>query len=73
MISRKVITLLMYVIMVILLFIIQPSMFFDHDGNIKSFNFEVSDKTTLIPIILILPVLAIIAYLIVLVLEMIFT
>jgi len=73
MISRKVMSLLIYIIIVIIAFALQPSMFFDNDGNIKTFDFEVSNKTTLIPIILVLPFLGIISYLIILVFEMLFT
>ena len=73
MISRKVITVLIYILLVVLLFVFQPSMMFDQDGNIKVFDFETRDDTTLMPLILILPLLAIISYMIVLMIEMIMT
>lgn len=73
MISRKVITVLIYILLVVLLFVFQPSMMFDQYGNIKVFDFETRDDTTLMPLILILPLLAIISYMIVLMIEMIMT
>jgi hypothetical protein len=38
MLSRKIITLLIYIILLAVLFAIQPSLFFDKDGNIKCFG-----------------------------------
>lgn len=73
MFSRKVITILIYIASILLLVIFQPSMMFDENGNMKTFDHELSDSTTLIPLILILPFLAILSYMLVLVLEMIFT
>jgi hypothetical protein len=48
-------------------------MMFDKEGNIKQFNFNWVDDTTLIPLVLALPLLAVVIYLLVLVVEMIMT
>lgn len=73
MLSRKIITLLTYLIIVAIIFAIQPYIMFDKDGNMKPFGYAINDKTTILPLILFLPFLAIILYLIVLALEMIYT
>jgi hypothetical protein len=75
MFQRKItllVTVSIYILFVGLLFIIQPAMMFDKDGNLKDFDFSDNDAT-LIPLILALPLLAVIIYLLVLVLEMIMT
>ena len=88
MLSRKIITLLIYIILLAVLFAIQPSLFFDKDGNIKCFginsNEDASGATngaatngavanTILPLILFVPFIAILSYLIILVIEMIYT
>ena len=70
---RKLITVLVFITIVILLFVFQPSMMFDKEGNLKNFNYTVDDNTTLIPMILVVPFLAIMSFLIVLVVEIIIT
>jgi len=45
MLSRKIITLLIYIILLAVLFAIQPSLFFDKDGNIKCFGINSSDDS----------------------------
>jgi hypothetical protein len=70
--STLIVTILIYILLVGLLFIIQPAMMFDKDGNLKDFDFANNDAT-LIPLILALPLLAIIVYFLVLVVEMIMT
>jgi len=62
MLSRKIITLLIYIILLAVLFAIQPNLFFDNDGNMKCFginsnnvNDNVNDTThanTFLPLIL---------------------
>jgi hypothetical protein len=89
MLSRKIITLLIYIILLAVLFAIQPSLFFDKDGNIKCFGINSSDDSaataataataaasatnTILPLILFVPFIAILSYLIILVIEMIYT
>ena len=79
MLSRKIITLLIYIILLAVLFAIQPSLFFDKDGNIKCFGINsseddaVSATNTILPLILFVPFIAILSYLIILVIEMIYT
>ena len=79
MLSRKIITLLIYIILLAVLFAIQPSLFFDKDGNIKCFGINSSEDgaasatNTILPLILFVPFIAILSYLIILVIEMIYT
>jgi hypothetical protein len=84
MLSRKIITLLIYIILLAVLFAIQPSLFFDKDGNIKCFGINSNDDAsgaatngaaanTILPLILFVPFIAILSYLIILVIEMIYT
>ena len=85
MLSRKIITLLIYIILLAVLFAIQPSLFFDKDGNIKCFGINSSEEgsgsdgssdgtaDTILPLILFVPFIALLSYLIILVIEMIYT
>jgi hypothetical protein len=80
MLSRKIITLLIYIILLAVLFAIQPSLFFDKDGNIKCFGINSSEDAsgatetdTILPLILFVPFIAMLSYLIILVIEMIYT
>ena len=84
MLSRKIITLLIYIILLGILFAIQPNLFFDNDGNIKCFGIHSgednvssvssdSNENTILPLIMFVPFIAIIAYLVILVIEMIYT
>jgi len=81
MLSRKIITLLIYIILLAVLFAIQPNLFFDNDGNMKCFginsnNVNDNDTThanTFLPLILFVPFLALLSYLIILIIEMIYT
>jgi hypothetical protein len=76
MLSRKIITLLIYIIILAILFAIQPNLFFDKDGNMKCFGINTNDDTqanTILPLILFVPFIAILSYLIILIIEMIYT
>jgi|AntRauMFilla1563_2_1112583.scaffolds.fasta_scaffold199040_2 hypothetical protein len=73
MLSRKVITLVIYLLIISLVFAIQPYIIFSKDGTIKRFGLYNDEETTVIPFFLILPIFAILAYLMVLVLEVINT
>ena len=65
--------------MLAVLFAIQPSLFFDKDGNIKCFGINSSEESsdgtaeTILPLILFVPFIALLSYLIILVIEMIYT
>lgn len=67
--------------MLAVLFAIQPSLFFDKDGNIKCFGINSSEEAsgsgetaeTILPLILFVPFIALLSYLIILVIEMIYT
>jgi|UniRef100_A0A6C0LCN3 hypothetical protein len=78
MLSRKIITLLIYIIFLAVLFAIQPNLFFDKDGNIKCFGInsnninDNSDANTILPLILFVPFIAILSYLLILIIEMIY-
>jgi hypothetical protein len=74
MLSRKIITLLIYILIITLLFSIQPSLFFDNDGNIKCFGYNTDDsQNTISPLIVFIPFIIIISYLVILIIEIIYT
>jgi hypothetical protein len=77
MLSRKIITLLIYIILLAIIFAIQPNLFFDKDGNIKCFGFDINNSDdnsiTILPLILFVPFIALLSYLIILVIEIIYT
>jgi hypothetical protein len=78
MLSRKIITLLIYIILLGVLFAIQPNLFFDKDGNIRCFGIHPGDDNessvnTILPLVMFVPFIAIITYLVILVIEMIYT
>lgn len=74
MISRKILTLLVYILLLSLLFVFQPSLMFDSNGNIKEFSIKNNDNTTtIISLTIVLPILAILCYFIVLIFQMILT
>lgn len=70
MFSRLFITILLYITLIILIFIIKPSMMFDSTGNLKHFDYENSANTSLLTIEIALPFLAILCYFIVIIFEM---
>ena len=72
MFSRRIITLVIYLIIVFIIFITQPYIMFDEDGNMKKFGYKIDNETTMIPVILVLPLLALILYLTVLMIELIY-
>jgi|UniRef100_A0A6C0LPE0 hypothetical protein len=73
MLSRKIITLLIYIVFLGVLFAIQPNLFFDKDGNIRCFGIENSDTNSILPLILFVPFIAILSYILILIIEMIYT
>nr|QPI16780.1 MAG: hypothetical protein NIOZUU159_00275 [Virus NIOZ-UU159] len=72
MFSRRIITLVIYLIIVAIIFMTQPYIMFDDDSNMKKFGYKIDDETTTIPVILVLPLLALILYLTVLMIELIY-
>ncbi len=57
-----------------MLFAIQPSLFFDNDGNIKCIGDNTSDnQNTILPLILFIPFIIILSYLLILIIELIYT
>ena len=61
------------------MFAIQPNLFFDNNGNMKCFGINSNDPNdntnanTFFPLILFVPFIAILSYLIILIIEMIYT
>jgi hypothetical protein len=72
MFSRRIITLVIYLIMVAVIFMIQPYIMFDEDGNMKKFGYKIDNETTIIPVVLVLPLFALILYLTLLMIELIY-
>jgi hypothetical protein len=73
MFSRKIITLSIYLLIVILIFTIQPSLMFNSNGEMKTFGYYNNEETTIIPVLLFLPILALILFISVLIIECIYT
>jgi len=73
MFSRKIITLSIYLLIVISIFTMQPGLMFNSNGEMKSFGYYNNDKTTIMPVILFLPILALILFIAVLIIECINT
>lgn len=72
MFSRRIITLVIYLIIVAIIFMTRPYIMFDEDGNMKNFGYKIDGETTIIPVMLVLPLLALILYLTVLMIELIY-
>ena len=64
--SRKYIIVMIYITLLLLLFILKPSLLFDSNGDIKHYNYE---KNIIISIELILPILIIISFIIYMIID----
>jgi hypothetical protein len=69
--SRKYIIILIYITLLLLLFLIKPSLLFDENGNIKNFGFESNNNKSLLSIEILIPILAIISYIIYMAIDII--
>ena len=69
--SRKYIIILIYITLLLLLFLIKPSLLFDDNGNIKNFGFESNNNKSLLSIEILIPILAIISYIIYMAIDII--
>ena len=47
---------------VILIFIIKPEIMFNSKGEMKNFGYYINEETTIIPVILFLPILALLLF-----------
>lgn len=72
MFSKKIISITIYLIMVILLFTIKPSIMFKSDGEMKNFGYFINEETTIIPVVLFLPLFALILFIFTLIIESIY-
>jgi len=69
--SRKYIIILIYISILLTIFLMKPSMMFDHEGNIKHFGYNSNDNSTsLLSIEIVLPFLIIISYIIYMILQL---
>ena len=73
MFSRKIISISIYLIIVILIFIIKPEIMFNSKGEMKNFGYYINEETTIIPVILFLPILALLLFIFTLIIECIYT
>jgi hypothetical protein len=73
MFSRKIISISIYLMIVILIFIIKPEIMFNSKGEMKNFGYYINEETTIIPVILILPILALLLFIFTLIIECIYT
>lgn len=69
--SRKYIIILIYITLLLLLFLIKPSLLFDENGNIKNFGFESNNNKSLLSIEILIPILAIVSYIIYMAIDII--
>lgn len=58
---------------VILIFIIKPEIMFNSDGEMKNFGYYINEETTIVPVILVLPILALLLFVFTLIIECIYT
>lgn len=73
MIRRLNIAILIYIIALLLIFLFKPALMFDTNGDLKHFNYDDNDtQGSLLSIEIILVILALMSYLIVIALEMMF-
>jgi hypothetical protein len=73
MFSRKIISISIYLIIVILIFVTKPDIMFNSSGEMKHFGYYNDDESTIIPVILVLPILALILFILTLIIECIYT
>jgi hypothetical protein len=73
MFSRKIISISIYLIIVILIFIIKPEIMFNSEGEMKNFGYYINEETTIVPVILVLPILALLLFVFTLIIECIYT
>jgi hypothetical protein len=71
MFSRKIITIILFITILLLIWLLQPSLMFNKDGTIK--NFGHTDDKSLITIFIAIPIIAMVSYILVLSLELIYT
>ena len=72
MFSRITITILIYIIVLLLLFYYKPAMMFSNEGNIKNFDYDTElISSSLMSIEVILPIIAVMCYFLVIILELI--
>ena len=57
---------------VILIFIIKPEIMFNSKGEMKNFGYYINEETTIIPVILFLPILALLLFIFTLIIESIY-
>jgi len=72
MFSRKIISISIYLMIVILIFIIKPEIMFNSKGEMKNFGYYINEETTIIPVILFLPILALLLFIFTLIIECIY-
>jgi hypothetical protein len=72
MFSKKIISIAIYLIAVILLFTIKPNIMFKSDGEMKNFGYFINKETTIIPVVLFLPLFALILFIFTLIIESIY-
>jgi hypothetical protein len=73
MFSRKIISISIYLMIVILIFIIKPEIMFNSGGEMKNFGYYINEETTIVPVILVLPILALLLFVFTLIIECIYT
>lgn len=74
MISRKILTICLYITIVLSIFIFQPAAIFNDDGTLKCFDHNTSENnTSLLSVVVLMPFVAILCYFIIILIELICT
>jgi hypothetical protein len=64
------VTAIIFILLTIFIAIIQPPIFFDPDGNLKSFSMDYTEETTPVPFVFFIYTLLVVIYLIVLFIDL---
>jgi hypothetical protein len=68
---RKIITVFFFITILLIIYLVKPSLMFNKDGTIKEFGY--TEEKSIITIFIAIPIIAILCYIIVLSLELIYT
>lgn len=71
--SRKLIALLLYITVIIIFFVFEPAMMFDDAGKMKIFDYNMAENTSLLSLVILSPLIAIVCYFLIIVVEMVIT
>lgn len=68
---RKIITIILFIAILLLIYMLKPSLMFNNDGTIKNFGYN--EEESMITIFVVIPIIALLCYIVVLSFELIYT